>query len=288
MNFEASSFTPSFKPPSTMPELNPLLDPTPMAQRAQLTRPEPGQNVTAPSPMGPPSTFQPTERLPSGQLAPVGPPADAFHPVPASVPLPVPRPEHLSTQAPLQAPIPMQRPENLGTPPSTPAGAGTIRFDTGANQAAVSAHTRQVVQEIMAQAGISDLTITSTARTPERQASVMYDNIQSQGVQDQLDLYGAPGDRVVNTYVAGQQAGLSRQEIVQAMTAQIYAEGPSNVSKHLADPSTLNVIDISPRSIPQGQRADFLAAAGSHPQVSRVLDPSDKDPAFHLEIRQPQ
>ena len=140
----------------------------------------------------------------------------------------------------------------------------------------------------MAQAGISDLTITSTARTPERQASVMYDNIQNQGVEAQKRLYAAPGDRVVDAYVAGQQAGLSREEIVQAMTDQIYAEGPSNVSKHLADPATLNVIDISPRSIAASQRDAFLAAAESHPQVSRVLDPSDNDPAFHLEIRQPQ
>jgi hypothetical protein len=289
MNFEASSFTPSFKPPTTMPELNPLLDPAPMAQRAQLTRPEPGQNVMAPSPMGPPSTFQPTERLPSGQLAPVGPPADAFHPVPASVPLPVPRPEHLSTQAPLQAPIPMQRPENLGTPPSTPAGAGTIRFGADANQAAVSEHTRQVLQDIMAQAGVADLRITSTARTPERQALAMYNNIQSQGVASQKRLYGAPGDRVVDAYVAGKEAGLSRDEILQAMTAQIHAEGPANVSRHMAnDPSAINVIDISPDSIAQGQRPAFLEAARNHPSVSRVLDPSNNDPAFHLEISQPQ
>ncbi|WP_239576664.1 hypothetical protein [Archangium primigenium] len=278
-----------------MPELNPMLDPTPMAQRAQLTRSEPGQDVTAPSPMGPPSTFQPTERLPSGQLAPVGPPADAFHPVPkaapelTSVPLPVPRPEHLSTQAPLQAPIPMQRPANLGAPPSTPAGAGTIRFGADANQAAVSEHTRQVLQDIMAQAGVADLRITSTARTPERQALAMYNNIQSQGVASQKELYGAPGDRVVDAYVAGKEAGLSRDEILQAMTAQIHAEGPANVSRHMAnDPSALNVIDISPDSIARDQRPAFLEAARNHPSVSRVLDPSNKDPAFHLEINQPQ
>jgi hypothetical protein len=72
------------------------------------------------------------------------------------------------------------------------------------------------------------------------------------------------------------------------MVDTINAVGPSNVSRHLADPARSNVVDIAPSSIPADRREAFIAAIQAHPDVSRFLGPADGDPAYHVEIRQPQ
>jgi hypothetical protein len=168
----------------------------------------------------------------------------------------------------------------------TPAAAatGTINFGANADQAAVSNHSRQVLQDIMKAAKLDSVTITSTARTPERQAIAMFENIESQGVAAQKDLYGPSGDRVIDVYVAEKAAGKSRAEIISAMEAKINELGPSTVSRHLADPSKLNVIDIAPSQI--ADRASFEKAVEADTRVTKFLKPPS-DPAYHLEIPQP-
>jgi hypothetical protein len=168
------------------------------------------------------------------------------------------------------------------------SGAGTtgsINFGTNADQAAVSVHSRQVLQDIMKSAKLDSVTITSTARTPERQAIAMFDNIESQGVASQKALYGPNGDQVIDVYVAEKAAGKSQAEIISAMEAKINELGPSNVSRHLADPSTMNVIDIAPSQI--ADRAAFEKAVEADSRVSNFLKPPS-DPAYHLEIPQPK
>jgi len=170
---------------------------------------------------------------------------------------------------------------------TTPAAAtGSINFGTNADQAAVSDHSRQVLQDIMKAAKLDSLTITSTARTPERQALAMYNNLESLGVAKQKALYGPYGDQVIDVYAAEKAAGKSQEQIISAMTAKINEVGPGNVSKHLADPSKINTIDIDPATI--ADREAFEKAAGADSRVSKVLKPSDNDPAYHLEIPQPQ
>jgi hypothetical protein len=77
------------------------------------------------------------------------------------------------------------------------------------------------------------------------------------------------------------RSGESREQTIQRMLEEINRIGPQTVSRHTADPTRLNVIDISPRSIIN--RANFIRevrARGIH------LIPNPPDPAFHLEIRQ--
>ena len=166
------------------------------------------------------------------------------------------------------------------------AATGTINFGPNANQGVVSDHSRQVLQDIMKAAKLDSLTITSTARTPERQALAMYNNLESLGVAKQKELYGPYGDQVIDVYAAEKAAGKSQEQIISAMTAKINEVGPDNVSKHLADPSKINTIDIDPATI--ADREAFEKAAGADSRVSKVLKPSDNDPAYHLEIPQPQ
>jgi len=87
-----------------------------------------------------------------------------------------------------------------------------------------------------------EIIITSTTRTPEAQAKAMLDNIIKFGVQSQLNLYhGKPGEKVVRVY----NSSVTYNQNYANMLAKIKELGPSTVSKHCADMSKLNVVDIS-------------------------------------------
>ncbi|MDC0713994.1 hypothetical protein POL68_36350 [Stigmatella sp. ncwal1] len=179
------------------------------------------------------------------------------------------------------APIPQARPE-------VATQTANLTYGPKANADAVSAHSQKVLGEIMNTAGVNSATISSTARAPEDQARAMYDNLQAKGIASQKDLYSKFGDQVIDAYAASVDAGQTKEQTLQAMVDKINELGPSNVSRHLANPSQLNVVDIAPSSIPADKREAFQEAIRAHPEVSKFLGPADGDPAYHIEIPQPQ
>lgn len=162
--------------------------------------------------------------------------------------------------------------------------AGMITFGPRANQATVSNYTRGVIKDLLQRAGVPSVVITSTARTPADQARAMYQNLVAKGVAHQKALYAAPGRKVIDAYVAARHAGKSPAQIQAAMTAEILRQGPGKVSRHCADHTKLNVVDIAPNSV--ANRAKFRAAIKADSRVSKLLEPPS-DPAYHLEIPQP-
>ncbi|MCA1593798.1 MAG: hypothetical protein LC754_14340 [Acidobacteria bacterium] len=164
-----------------------------------------------------------------------------------------------------------------------------ISFGPRANQAVVSVHTVGVLIEILRTAGLSSCQITSTSRTPADQARIMFSNISKHGVASQKALYAAPGRAVIDEFVRAKNAGRNRAEIIAAMEAKIRALGPEKVSRHCSDPAKLNVVDISPSSIANKKAfQNAVNAAIEEGTVSKFLTPANQDPAFHLEIPQPQ
>lgn len=113
----------------------------------------------------------------------------------------------------------------------------------------VSPYSRKVLEDAMKKSGVAMLTITSTARTGSEQARVMYENLERHGVTHQKKLYGPYGDAVIDVYSALKTKGKPKADIIAAMTAKIYAVGPSRVSRHVGDPNKVNVVDIAPNSI---------------------------------------
>ncbi len=164
----------------------------------------------------------------------------------------------------------------------------SLHFAKDTVSGAVSTFSQNVLKGIMSNVGIGSATISSTVRTPASQAQEMYRNIEETGTRAQKKLYGKYGDQVIDAYVSAKQAGMSREQTLQAMENKINELGPSNVSPHLADPTRLNVVDIAPSSIPPNKRAAFEQALRKDPNVSKFLGPSNNDPAFHVEIKQPQ
>jgi len=114
-----------------------------------------------------------------------------------------------------------------------------------ANSATMSTYTMNLLYDIMESANNYNITITSTTRTPYDQARIMYENIIAHGVQSQLEIYLPPGERVIGVY----NPNLSREQNISNMQYKIISEGPTNVSKHCADPSQLNVFDVALSSI---------------------------------------
>jgi hypothetical protein len=163
------------------------------------------------------------------------------------------------------------------------ADSVTITWGANADQSVVKAATRTIIKEIVATAGLTSCLITSTARGPEDQARAMYHNLETEGVAKQKKLYAAPGDHVIDVYVASKAAKKSAVDIKADMVAKINELGPSTVSNHCADANVLCVVDIAPSSI--SDKPKFIAAFEADARVSKSLKPPD-DPAYHLEIPQ--
>lgn len=162
-----------------------------------------------------------------------------------------------------------------------------LKFLPSADASVVSEHSRNVIRAILIDAELPSCVITSTVRTPAGQARAMYNNIEKAGVDEQLRLYAAPGRQVIAEYQRLKPTGVGRQTIIDAMEQRILAIGPGKVSKHCADPSRLNVVDIAPSSIASQRRfLNALERAVQAGRLSKYLAPAHGDPAFHLEIEQ--
>ena len=166
---------------------------------------------------------------------------------------------------------------------STPAVAvpAGISFGPNANRSAVSQYSLDLIKAIMIDSGNNSVLITSTLRTAADQARAMYENIIAKGVKYNYSLYGAAGDKVVKVAEQGIKKKHSKEQILTAMENEINRIGARKVSRHAGDPSKLNVIDISPRSVTF--KDEFIRQVQK--RKIKLLKPPD-DPAYHLEIPQ--
>lgn len=185
------------------------------------------------------------------------------------------------------------RPGGAAGRPGTPRAAmcpPTVAFGPNANKTVVSALTLEVLTDCLTAASVDGCRITSTSRTPADQARVMYRNLLVHGVGHQRALYAAPGDAVIAAYERAGGRNGRRPDVLQAMEAEIRRQGPSRVSRHCADPTVMNVVDVAPSSIPDAREPSFIDAverAVADGRVSKFLGPhNSSDPAYHLEVPQ--
>lgn len=62
----------------------------------------------------------------------------------------------------------------------------------------VSEYSKNILRQIAKNSNYTRVVISSTARTPRRQAEIMYNNIIANGLQKQRDTYKQPGQRVLD------------------------------------------------------------------------------------------
>ena len=182
------------------------------------------------------------------------------------------------------APAPVRTASPAANPVREAARRVTIAFGSSAKPEAVTPYSRRVLEEVLAAAGLTRALVSSTSRSPDEQARVMYDNLERYGVEHQRRLYALPGRQVIDEYVRCKQAGYGATETKADMARRIVAIGPTRVSRHASDPQVLNVFDVAPSSIVQ--RPAFEEAVRAEQRVSFFLVPP-RDPGYHLEIPQP-
>jgi hypothetical protein len=147
----------------------------------------------------------------------------------------------------------------------------------------IAPNGERVLREILTAAGEKSCTVTSTLRTAEEQARIMYDNIKQHGTESQYKLYGSGGDRIVKVFDDNQDK--SREDVIKLMHAEIERTQWGASTGHRAHGKDRDTFDVAPSSI-KDDRA-FHRAIKAHREVGtyhRAKVVGGSDPAFHLEI----
>lgn len=156
---------------------------------------------------------------------------------------------------------------------------GTARTD------AMSVVALEVLHDVCATASVSKITITSTRRTVEDQARIMFQEARLRGVSYMYGLYASAGRQVISVYEELHRQNRSDDEIRLAMAMKMRELGPERISNHIVGAeSGLCVFDIAPSSIvPSLNTPQLIVAIEAHPRVKKFFKPP-RDKAFHLEI----
>ena len=150
----------------------------------------------------------------------------------------------------------------------------------------LSDYTMNILKQICYESKLDSIRITSTMRTPYEQARIMYDNIKSEGVESQYELYGNNGDKVINVYVDNKDK--DRDTVIKLMEKKILELGASKVSKHcLSDFSTLNVLDIGLGEMNDIEKENCREIVEKYEKqgILKFINES-KQNCYHLEIYQ--
>ncbi|MFO6296710.1 LysM peptidoglycan-binding domain-containing protein [Rahnella selenatireducens] len=162
----------------------------------------------------------------------------------------------------------------------------------------VTSKSLNIMKTIMKTAGIHKITITSTLRTVQKQVDAMYANMQSKGIQSQLNYYAVAGREVVKAAVAAGGNDLSKtKEVKSAMVNKVIdlQESGRLVSRHCVTEkmyATRNVFDISKHfSTEKNIQLAFDKALTDYARDNdgfKYISPFKHagEPAFHVEIEQ--
>jgi hypothetical protein len=107
-------------------------------------------------------------------------------------------------------------------------------------------------------------------------------------IANQLNIYGAPGDAVINVFVAQTQQmtiaqiNQNRAAIEAAMVQEINNQGPTHVSNHCANPNQLCVVDVSAAAFNPNNGPLFVN--GVQGRLSGFLDERNTNGCYHLEL----
>lgn len=167
------------------------------------------------------------------------------------------------------------------------------RFSDTARGESVSNYSRKILDTIATASNVdvTTLLITSTTRTPEDQARIMYEQLGN----GTISRYGSTGRAVIDIYHDSIKNGNDARQTRNAMrdTIQKYLDNGQRVSNHLGDPKVLNVFNISPTSISKDNIKTWeetLSQALDGNVISTYLGPRTRvyDSAYHIEINQPK
>ena len=172
-----------------------------------------------------------------------------------------------------------------------------IKFGNSAKRV-VSKKSLNVINKAIEEAGMDGAMITSTIRSPEKQAKIMY-KYASIDLASQKQLYGATGDKVLTVFEANMKKK-SKDEVIKMMAKRIegLSVGNRRVSRHCVSPaqySRNNVIDIGVHSTKAVAGATFnqktftsaLRRLENEGLIEKFIDETKKaNTTWHVEIKQ--
>lgn len=182
--------------------------------------------------------------------------------------------------------------------PTVPA-IGTVRVTYSKSLSVpkqiVSDYAKNVIKLALKKAGMSQAVITSTIRTPEEQAGIMYRNVKK-NLNSQFKLYGATGDEVLKVYKANSTQ--PEADVIKLMKEKIEAllKAGRRTSKHVVTESqykSLNIIDIGVNSTRAACGAAFgidkftkaLMELKKDGYIDKVIDETRKsNNCWHIEV----
>lgn len=164
------------------------------------------------------------------------------------------------------------------------ADIATVTFRSGVQSEKIHELTIRFLKELGEKSNNLNLQVSSAARSPMDQATVMYVNCKNLGIHSQYKLYGRNGDKVIKVYEKMTKEKKRTTEIISAMHKQIMSIGPSKVSRHCADTSVLNVVDIPFSSITNKQAFRETLKKNTPKPISLYLDETNNN-CFHIELK---
>jgi hypothetical protein len=142
------------------------------------------------------------------------------------------------------------------------------------------------IKKALDSVGVPSITVSSTFRTPDRQALAMYDNLKKFGVSAERKLYGPAGNRVIDTYELKKNYGYGISDTLAAMTNTIRFVGCGNVSAHCtSDPEKSVTLDIEPSSIDTVRRPLFESAMKAISSKFLIPGVTTGEPVYHAELK---
>lgn len=154
---------------------------------------------------------------------------------------------------------------------------------------AVPPGARAILLDILAKAKLDSAKVTSSTRTAEQQAKVMFAYVNDNGLDDALDLYGPHGDEIIRVCEKSyKRHSRCVEDVLPKMIEEtrrqikiLEQQGDKRTElMHTSD--SHYTIDISPDSI--ADRAAFEAAVAADRRVTRFLKPPLDRNSYHLEI----
>jgi hypothetical protein len=171
------------------------------------------------------------------------------------------------------------------TEQSTEQYNANILFDNTNDTNTVSSKSINIIKKIADASKNPTVYITSSVRTPRKQAEIMYDQTVSLDTAAQYKLYSTNGDKIIDVYVAKQKEKKTKEEIIKAMEDKINEIGAYKVSKHCGDHTKLNVFDIYRSRLKNPK--DFLTEANKYlnSEIKTIINETDRG-CYHFEIEQ--
>jgi hypothetical protein len=159
-----------------------------------------------------------------------------------------------------------------------------MRFKYSAGIKPLVAAAEKILDGILEKCNVSGALVTSTVRTPDDQARIMYENIERYGIKAQRQLYKAAGKLIIDVYESQKSMGANADAVKHAMAQKIVEIGPEKISAHCTADPNKSVFDVSPSSIPEERKNAWVNQVSVTPGLIRFLRPP-ADPAYHIEIK---